>query len=485
MDTRIVTAYPKTRLRKFLIKEQNKNKMQIGSGKERSRMNIPSENWYRLVARGGAGLACDKDGVALGAVDLVRARLDARRVRRCDVRSLDETGRVLRTAYGRQPAEVVQRVHRGPHRAARWIEAGDLCGAGIEAVMLGFPDLTVGAMAKLAEIGDLEKAVGPWETEPRIPRQQTGGGEWTTDGGGAPQAVKPARALPLDDGVDRPGVDHPSVISVGGTEESDEPRRGSNGPPDDFTTLLEVFPGFKGNPGLATPLEPIDGFLGISGAANEANLEATMGQYYALVAQIKAIDPSFVDNELLPPEGIAGLSWQGRNNLINHLRMERAVAFYKLRGDAGPLQVETLRFLQQAVDDAYADGEKEFDAGKLKSHLSREEAIGNYVDKSVRSMLCREFSAYDLPYGPGWNITINNRDYDTSSPQRTWTVPDARIGNISFDWTLTPKTISNEQVRGFFAADAQPIGVVIVRPAQIGVNNTYLIPRPAELRPRR
>ncbi len=155
-------------------------------------MNISVKHWYRLVPRGGAGLVCDNDGLALGAVALARARLDERRARRCDVRSPDEIGAVLKTAYGRQPDEVVLRLHRGLSRAAKWIEAGDLCRAGIEAVMLGVPDLTPGAMAKLAEIADLEKGGMAWQNELRIPAEQTGGGQWTSDGGGAQRQAGPA-----------------------------------------------------------------------------------------------------------------------------------------------------------------------------------------------------------------------------------------------------------------------------------------------------
>jgi hypothetical protein len=120
-------------------------------------MNMPIRNWYRLVPRGGAGLACDKDGVTLGSVDLARARVDAERKRRCEVRSPAEIGQVLKTAYGPQPEAVVLHFHRGLRRAAACIEAGDLCRAGIEAVMLGFPDLKPGAVAELNEIADLEK----------------------------------------------------------------------------------------------------------------------------------------------------------------------------------------------------------------------------------------------------------------------------------------------------------------------------------------
>ena len=125
----------------------------------------------------------------------------------------------------------------------------------------------------------------------------------------------------------------------------------------------------------------------------------------------------------------------------------------------------------------------EFNAGGLNVFLSREEAIGNFVDSSVRYLLRRQFDEYGLPYGSGAEITINNRDYDTSGPNRTYTVPDARIRDVSFDWTLTLKTISTPQIRGFFGADSRPWAVVIVRPSQLGQNNTYLIPRPASLAP--
>jgi hypothetical protein len=266
--------------------------------------------------------------------------------------------------------------------------------------------------------------------EPRIPAGQTGGGEWTTTGGagGAPAiGAKPVAAssaptpadraeslLSLDDAVYRPGSDDPLVVLTGGAEE-EEPSRRSNGPPDDYTRLEDVFPGLRDAPGLAIPLAPIDGFLGISALADEANLEATLAQYRQLVADIKQVDPSFADQELLPPGGIAGLSWQGRANLINGLRMERVAAYYRVLGDIGPLQVETLRFLQDAVDTAYADAVNAADAGRLQPRLSREEAIGNQVDFVVRKAVRQLFNEYGVPFGPGEEVTINNRDYETAA----------------------------------------------------------------------
>jgi len=149
-------------------------------------MHISLRCSYRLVTRGEAGLACDGDGLALGAADLTRVRLDADGARRCEARSTDEIGQILMMAYGPQPDGVVLRLHKGLTRAAA-IEAGDLGRAGIEAVKLGFPDLTREAMTKLAEIDDVEKRNTGWEAEPRLSAGQAGGGQWTTGDGGAPQ----------------------------------------------------------------------------------------------------------------------------------------------------------------------------------------------------------------------------------------------------------------------------------------------------------
>lgn len=463
-------------------------------------MNHPLGRSYRLVMRGQAGLSCDQNGVALGAMELVSTRRDTDGALRCVVRSSDEIEYILQAAYGPQPDEIVVRLHRGLLRVATSVEANELGRAGIEAVMLGFPDLSPTAMAKLATIANLEKAGGAWENEPRVPAGRSDGGQWTTDGGASAAAVVPVtitpkphdtssadspasqRAFPLDDGVYRPGVDDPVFILAGAEE--NESRRGSNGPPDEFTTLVSVFPGLENNPGLAVPLAPISSFLGIASSADAANLDGVILQYKSLISEIRAVKPDFADDELLPPGGIAGMSWQGRAALLNELRMQRAAIFYKIKGDPEPLQVETLRFLQNSVDRAYAAGVKMYSAGRLQPRLSREEAIGNFMDATVRFELKAKFNSYDLEYGPRSDISINNRDYDNSGNDSTYTVPDARIKNVSFDWTLTAKDISSRQIRGFFGADSQPAAVIIVRPSLLGRDSTYLIPRPAQLRPR-
>ena len=453
-------------------------------------MNLPLSQMYRLAPRGRGGLTCDKAGVALGAADLVRVSAEAQGRRRCEVRAGTGLRRVLSAAYGPQPEQIVFRVHRGLNRAALAFEAGDLCLAGIETVLLGLPDPTPSALAKLAEVAELEKWGTGWENQPRVPAGQADGGQWTTEdsgGGGAALDATPATRvsphpsvsnqkpiLPLDDGVFRPGNGTPHVILTAGGAEEENSRRSNGPPPDYFETLEEVFPGLRGAPGLAVPLAPIDGFLGLSSLADEANLEATLGQYRALVAEIKRITPGWVDSELLPPNGIAGLSWEGRTSLIDGLRIQLAMAYYQTRGDIGPLQVETLRFLQKAVDDAYADSLGQLAAGRLQPRLSPQEAIGNWIDPVVRRKLRRLFNEYNIPYGPRSDITINNRDYQG---QKDYRIPDARIRDVSFDWTLTAKTITTPQIRDYFRTDSQVRAVIVIRPSQLGRDSTYLIPR--------
>ncbi len=110
-----------------------------------------------------------------------------------------------------------------------------------------------------------------------------------------------------------------------------------------------------------------------------------------------------MDYELLPPGGIAGLSWQGRTNLINGLRLQRAAAIYRLGGEVGPQQIETLRFLQNAVDAGYAEAVIAADAGRLEPRLSRQEAIGNSIDPIVRerSEACSTSTASHLARAAG------------------------------------------------------------------------------------
>jgi hypothetical protein len=389
----------------------------------------------------------------------------------------------LAVAYGEQRPEVVRSCWRGLKRAAEHLGAGDLARASVEAVSVRLPDLTPTAVAKLANIADLEKGGDAWENEPRIPAGQREGGQWTTGGatgaaatGESSGARRGGTAAELDHGVYHPDSDRPERLLTGGPTDAEEGFRhgiGGNEPPYDFTELSELFPGLKYNPGIAVPLAPIDSFLGISGVADAANLAASEAEYAKLFDQIRALDPSYRHDMLEP---LSAMNWQGRNNTINDLLMDRAAAYYRVRGDLGPLQVETLRLLRGAVDQAYDQSVQEYDAGRLKVPATRELAIGNRVDELVRRRLASVYTKYGIHFGRGQNILINNRD--VSSSDQSYRRPDARVGKVSFDWSLVFKQFSSAQIRGFFRADSTPETVVIIRPSRLGGMTSYAIARP-------
>jgi hypothetical protein len=156
------------------------------------------------------------------------------------------------------------------------------------------------------------------------------------------------------------------------------------------------------------------------------------------------------------------------------------VAFYRVKGETRPLQVETLRMMQERADSAYTEGRVLFDAGRLQPRLSREEAIGNYVDRAVRRELRDLYNVRGIDYSKGQQIRVIGREYDTFGSDPTYRIPDARIGNIAFDVTISRKTLATPQVRGYFNSDFKPDAVLIVRPTQLGPNSTYAISRPSK-----
>jgi hypothetical protein len=401
-------------------------------------MNFPIDYLYRLSDRGGAGLSCDAQGLALGSAELARVHLDDGGFRHCEVRSPGVLAQVLKAAYGPQPERVVQRLHRGLRRTAAWLEAGDLCQAGVEAVMLRIPDLTPTAVVKLAEFSGLEKRGAPWKDEPRLPVGRAGGGQWTTDGDGSaaseaalvdaplsapapvwttPLAPRAAPEPTLDDGVYRPGSNGPRLIQVGAPpEETDEEAfNGSNGGPplDEVPTLQEMFPSLKDHPFATAIMAPFDHFIGFSSMADQVGRIAQARIYQGLLDETKAIDPKYNEAALFPPGGFAGLPQADRDRIIYETLMDRASAYYRVRGDARLLQIETLRFLRKTVDKAYADAIQADHAGILTPRLSRQEAIGNFVDSVVRDALRALYRTHGIIYGRGKNIRFCRQNVST------------------------------------------------------------------------
>lgn len=248
---------------------------------------------------------------------------------------------------------------------------------------------------------------------------------------------------------------------------------GNGGPPlNDPRTVEQAIPDLKNAPAGAVLAIP-DIFFDLTGPA-QATLVAVHDSYTkALIREIQSIDPDY-RFETLGPAG----TLEGRVNEIMKLRWDRAAAIYKTKGDTRPLQTEALRFIQARVDAAYEEGAALYEAGDLKPRLSRNEAIGNYVDREVRNALRTRFQLSGIDHSPGQPVRVVGRQYDTSGSRPTYVVPDARVGLGDIDWTLEPKTLAKKQIRGNFNSDIRPEWTAIIRPRQLGPGHSYLIKTP-------
>jgi hypothetical protein len=293
-----------------------------------------------------------------------------------------------------------------------------------------------------------EKHNPNWRLQPRAPKGTAEGGQWTNGG---------------PTGVGQPG----GPKNRGGRP----PRNHNRAEPD---SLVDVFPGIPNSPAGAI-LAPVDEFLGLSAPGREAAEQAARNMSLELIDRIRRLDPNYDPPELAEPGGFP-TSTAGRNNYLAILRADLAATIYRQTGDTGPLQVETLRFMQTRVDSAYERAQREYQAGRLTPRLSREEAIGNYVDGAVRDTMRSFYGRRRINWSSDTQIGIQRREYDSSGTDRTYRIPDVRVGNVAFDATLTRKTPGQAQIRGFFNADFRPEAVIIVRPSTLG--GSYYITRP-------
>lgn len=78
-----------------------------------------------------------------------------------------------------------------------------------------------------------------------------------------------------------------------------------------------------------------------------------------------------------------------------------------MKNELRPLQVETLRFVQEQTDDAYARGVELLRAGELKTPLTKEVALGNYVDKEVRRRLRARYNQYGIESAGKGPVRVN------------------------------------------------------------------------------
>lgn len=248
---------------------------------------------------------------------------------------------------------------------------------------------------------------------------------------------------------------------------------GHNNPPRE--SALEAFSVPANSPGGAI-LAPVDGFLGLSSAADAAHLAVAEMQFAGLWNQIQQLEP---DHPGVPSfQNLEQMSQEGRIGFLRQVRFEKALVLYRVRGDYSELQTEIVPYVQSQVDLQYREAVKLYDSGQLNTRLNRNEAIGNYIDVAVRDTLRNKFRQADIKYGSGRNISINNRFYENGDA--SYTVPDLGIGRVMYDWTMTAKNARTPQVQGFFRSQNQPNAVVIIRPTEVGSVHTYLIARRAE-----
>lgn len=243
---------------------------------------------------------------------------------------------------------------------------------------------------------------------------------------------------------------------------------GNGGPPlEDPLILEQVFPGLQHAPG-GSILAIADNVFDVSGPSQRLTTQMHEEYTQRLIDQIRVADPGYRFQSLGVPS-----TMEGRVNQIRDLRIDRAVAFHTLKQEDRPLQVETLRFLQERVDAAYEEAVSRAANGQLRTRLSAHEAMGNFVDFNVRMQLKRFYNQNGVPIAPGQSVQVNRRAYDTSADSPSYRVPDARVGDLAIDVTLARKGFSNPQVTGFFGADFKPQAVAIIRPTKLG--GSYII----------
>ncbi len=244
-------------------------------------------------------------------------------------------------------------------------------------------------------------------------------------------------------------------------------------------TLEQSFPGLRNSPGGAV-VAVADNLFDLTGPADAMTAEVLQNQTRQLSAQIKAIDPAWHYDEIVPTDALGNRieTIQHLTAKLNDLRFQRAAVTARVRGDYKSLQVETLRFVQQRAHVAYDRGAALLKAGRLTPRLSDQEALGNYIDQQVRRNLREHYNQSGIDSAGAGPVRVNRRENNSSGGDLTYRRPDARVNDVAFDVTLTRKTLSTPQVRGFFDADFRPSRVVIIRPRQLGSDHTYAISRP-------
>jgi hypothetical protein len=181
LSSKIPRKFPLMPLDIGTLREHTVRIRRSAKGKD---MAGPVFRTYSLVPRGGPGLACDYEGLALGPITLAKKIGDAAGNRRYRLLSLEDVVQAFRLAYGPIPDAVIERRCRGVARVTQLLAGGADALARIHAVLIGFPQIPPDGMAKLVAAASLRKYNPDWENEPRVPAGNPDRGQWTGDGDG-------------------------------------------------------------------------------------------------------------------------------------------------------------------------------------------------------------------------------------------------------------------------------------------------------------
>jgi len=436
------------------------------------------------------GLRCDTSGLFLDGHPLLRRDANDN----FEAREESDLRKAFNDIYGDQ-IESASRI-RSVKLVASALNKGDVARAMMTAVLMRLPDPD--GPIRISDVdGTLAKA-GFNPDEARDER-----GRWTTGGSsGSKRADEhyPVGVLFADVGMSDAsddavaeaarraavsaqqertlgGDDAPKIIlaSAESDDDSEDARFGIGG---NFPPIDELIPPTLQRSPAGPAVQYLDNLMSFSEFANQLSFELAQSQMRGLLYQIHKVDPNYVYEAIEPPGGLAGMSPTERLQTIYALQADLAAAIYRVRGDFRPLQEVTLELMQRTANAAYDEAIKLYNAGELNVLLSREVTIGNYVDTAVRTRLRLFFNGLRIPTNSGSAIRVNRRAYNSSGADVTYRVPDARIGNLVFEVSLTAKPPSNQQIRGFFNADFRPAGVVLVRPNHLANNSSYVIWRP-------
>lgn len=174
-------------------------------------------------------------------------------------------------------------------------------------------------------------------------------------------------------------------------------------------TLEQVFPGLEGS--RAGSIVAVTGNLLDLGGPSHVTQITIIGNHADSIAnQIKAADARWHFDAIGPNTRV-----QGRANRLSDLRWQRAAVFLRVKGDARPVPVETLRLVQSQTDRSYERSRALLARAQPEPRLWDQEALGNYLDARVRTELREPFNRLDIDRAGAAPVRVDHRENISSA----------------------------------------------------------------------